>query len=397
MLEALTEPAHASQERGGQDAVLRRLNVRRVSARGVAVVNALRRPHNGRLDWFGVPAQVRVADVQWMDGPASRRYDLLARLHWRGKVGYLGVSYLEAEAALAGHLGAVLWDALPPAVALALLQDAADRLRNAPANAFLGPVRFLGMESAELLAGPLLAVALSITPEGDGDVICLDWLVDADGLDPGSFFPLNQPPPWQETFRMQLSTWGGLPVPVAFELGWVDLPLSELHGLRSEDVLLPDGWWADKGKGRVGLRVSPHAGWRMGLAGMFDEATQRITVTGLQNMEQDLPEEIFRALAPADDGGPDADPPSAGDPGAGVLTAGVLGDLPVRLTFDLGERSLTLQELTAIGVGHVFDLGLSPRGGVNLRVNGLRVGEGAIIEIDGRIGVAVTRIVPPRV
>lgn len=395
MLEALTEPAQASQEQGGQDAVLRRLNVRRMGARVVAVVNALCRPHNGRLDWFGVPAQVRVVDVQWTEGPASRRYDLLASLHWRGTAGYLGMSHLGAEAALDGHLGAVPWDALPPAVALALLQDAADQLRNAPANAFLGPVRFQGMESAESLAGPLLVVALSITPEGGGDVIRLDWLVDADGIDPGSF--CHPRSPRQEMSWIQLSTWGDLPVPVAFELGWVDLPLSELHGLRSEDVLLPDCWWAHKGKGRVGLRVSPQTGWRWGLAGVFDDAAQRITVTGLQNMEQDLPEEIFKALDPADDGGPDANPFSAGDAGAGVLTAGVLGALPVRLTFDLGERSLTLEELTTIGVGHVFDLALSPRGGVNLRVNGLRVGEGEIIEIDGRIGVAVTRLVPPRV
>lgn len=75
---------------------------------------------------------------------------------------------------------------------------------------------------------------------------------------------------------------------------------------------------------------------------------------------------------------------------------GALGDLPVRLTFDLGERHLALHELASLGAGHVFDLGLSPRHGVSLRVNGLLVGEGEIVEIDGRLGVAVTRILPPR-
>lgn len=387
----------ASQDRGARASVLHRLNVRRLNARAVALANALGWQPPWGLDWFGVSAQVRVTGVQWVDKPASCRYDLLVGMHWHGVAGYLGLSHVAAEAALGGHLGVVLWEALPPAVALALLQDATDRLSKAPANARLGPVRFQAMQDARALVGPLFAVGLSVTPEDGGDVICLDWLVNADGIDPARVFALSVPPARDETTWSQLAKWGGLSVPVAFELGWVDLPLSELRGLRNEDVLLPDCWWAQKGKGRLGLRVSPHAGWRMGLAGVFDDAAQRITVTGLQDMEKDLPEEIFKVHGQCDDDGPDTNPLKAGDPGNGVLKVGALGDLPVRLTFDLGERSLTLQELTTIGVGYVFDLGLSPRGGVNLRVNGLRVGEGEIIEIDGRIGVAVTRIVPSQV
>lgn len=94
----------------------------------------------------------------------------------------------------------------------------------------------------------------------------------------------------------------------------------------------------------------------------------------------------------------DAEDKGAKDRQAGSAAWGTsdLGDLPVRLTFDLGERHLTLRELAEMGAGHVFDLGLPPRGSVNLRVNGLRVGEGEIVEIDGRLGVAVTRILPPR-
>lgn len=396
-LDALIDPAPASQEQGGKASVFHRLNVRRLNARAVALANALGGQQPWRVDWFGVSAQVRVAGVQWVEQPASCRYDLFVSMHWRGVAGYLGLSHLGAEAALGGHHGMVLWDALPPAVALALLQDATDRLRNAPANAHLGPVRFQAMQDIGALEGPLLAVGLSITPENGGEVICLDWLVSADGIDPGSASPLSVPPARKEMPLMQLAKWGGLPVPVVFELGWVNLPLSALQGLRNEDVLLPDGWWAEKGKGRVGLRAGSHGGWRMGYEGVLDEANQCITVKGPQKMEQDLPEETFSVSGPGDDNGPDVEPPTGGGPGSGAWNVGALGDLPVRLTFDLGERSLTLQELTTIDAGYVFDLGLSPRGSVNLRVNGLRVGEGEIVEIDGRIGVAVTRIVPPRV
>ena len=73
-----------------------------------------------------------------------------------------------------------------------------------------------------------------------------------------------------------------------------------------------------------------------------------------------------------------------------------LSELPVRMTFDLGEYPLTLRELNAVQVGHVFDLALAPQQAVNLRVNGRLLGEGELVEIDGRIGIAVTRFLAPR-
>ena len=71
--------------------------------------------------------------------------------------------------------------------------------------------------------------------------------------------------------------------------------------------------------------------------------------------------------------------------------ASLLGDLPVRLTFDLGTQLLTLDELQSVGPGHVFDLGLLPQKAVSIRLNGLLAGEGELVEIDGRVGVAVGR------
>lgn len=396
-LDAPNDLVPAPQDRGGRASVEHRLNVRRLNARAVALANALGRQPPWGLDWFGVSAQVRVAGVQWVDKSASCHYDLLASMHWRGVAGYLGLTYLGAEAALGGHHGVVLWEALPPAVALALLQDATDRLSKAPANTHLGPVRFQAMQDARALAGPLFAVRLSVTLEDGGEVNCLDWLVNADGVDPGNFSPLSVSPARNEMTWSQLAKWGGLPVPVAFELGWVDLPLSELRDLRNEDVLLPDCWWAQKAKSRVSVRVGSHGGSRLGYEGVLDEDNQHIRVKGLQKMEQNLPEETFSGGGLSDENDLDVNPATGGAPGAGSWNVGEFGDLPVRLTFDLGEHSLRLQELTTISAGYVFDLGLSPQGSVNLRVNGLRVGEGEIVEIDGRIGVAVTRIVPPRV
>lgn len=380
---------------------------RKLHAQAVALTNRLCRQNNWRLDWFGVPAQLHVADVQWIgDAATSLRHELLARVHWRGIDGYLGLNHLAAEAALAHHLGAVLWQDLPPSVARALLQDGADCLGAAPANQALGPLRFQALVSSGDLPRTLCNVQLRITPDEGGEVIALDWLVDPAAVESGRLFSSHRWPDGNGTQDDRLSIWGGLPIKVAFELGWVHLPLNELQGLRSEDVLLPDGWWGGQENDRVGLRVGSNTSWGMGYTGVLDETRQRIKLTGLQEMERDIPEKMLSVFdlntdhpshPDADGRAPDQLPSPADVTAAGSLHLGALGDMPVRLTFDLGESSITLQELSTIGVGHVFDLALSPRSGVNLRVNGLRVGEGEIVDIDGRLGVAVTRILPPRI
>lgn len=342
---------------------------------------------SGWIDWMGAPAQVCVANVQWIDeAGALPPHDLLARVHWRGIEGHLALSHTSAEAAMAGQFADVLWHEIPRSVALALLQDGADRL--ARLNPALGPLRFQAMPDGSALPPALCAVHLRVTPEDRSEVIDLFWLVDPDANAPELLLRPRRQPARRVRGEDLLAAWGGLPVAVAFELGWVQLPLSELQGLRNGDVLLPDRWWAEPGSDRVGLRVGARTGWSKGYVGMLDEGRQRITVMGRQEMERVFPEEMFGTS------GPDADGPRSKDVEPSDLNA--LADLPVRLTFDLGERSLSLQELAAVGTGYVFDLGLSPRSGVNLRVNGLRIGEGEIVEIDGRLGVAVTRILPPR-
>lgn len=363
--EMLSEAVRSMPERQWRSPALRRLH-----KPAVDLSNQLCRHRGWRVDWFGVPALVDVVGVQWFERAAAPpSHELLTRVHWRGMACCLGLSHVAAEAALSGHVGTVLWKELPPGVALALLQDGADRL--ATANPALGVLRFETMADEGTLSCGLCAVQLRVKPEGSGNVIDLHWLVEPEVIDQHLF---SRQVPGTSRSEELLRDWGGLPIPLAFELGWVHLPLSELQGLRSEDVLLPDGWWAKHGSGRVGLRVGARSGWDRGFAGVLDEARHRIKVTGPQKMERDLPEDVLSE--------------------AGNLSA--LGDLPVRLTFDLGERSLTLHELASLGAGHVFDLGLSPRHGVNLRVNGMLMGEGEIVEIDGRLGVAVTRILPPR-
>lgn len=66
--------------------------------------------------------------------------------------------------------------------------------------------------------------------------------------------------------------------------------------------------------------------------------------------------------------------------------------IPVRLSFDLGEISLTLAELRALQPGQAIRLGRPLAGAVRIRANGALVGEGELVEIDGLLGVSVSQL-----
>lgn len=78
-----------------------------------------------------------------------------------------------------------------------------------------------------------------------------------------------------------------------------------------------------------------------------------------------------------------------------------LNQLPIQVTFDLGEQTLTLGELRSLQVGQCLELGRALPSVVSLRVNGALIGTGELIEIDGRLGVTLNtlglapRSVPP--
>lgn len=73
-----------------------------------------------------------------------------------------------------------------------------------------------------------------------------------------------------------------------------------------------------------------------------------------------------------------------------------LDAVPVLLTFDLGETTLPLAELKRLQPGQVFDLGRPLTGAVRVRANGALVAEGELVEIDGHLGVSVSRLAGPR-
>ena len=73
------------------------------------------------------------------------------------------------------------------------------------------------------------------------------------------------------------------------------------------------------------------------------------------------------------------------------LDQDTLNDLPVRIDFSLCDVEVTLDQLSKIGKGYVFDLELPPSQTVKIRVGGRIIGYGEIVSLNAAYGVRVTR------
>lgn len=153
-----------------------------------------------------------------------------------------------------------------------------------------------------------------------------------------------------------------LPITVQFVVGTTTLPLAAFSSLQVRDVILLDESWLQQQE-MLTVTVADNAAFRARLSGA------RLVVTeGLASIMDDNNDDSVFA------------------------THDIVSELPIKLTFDLGERTLSLGELQILAPGYVFDLGRDLRQAVTIRANGMRVGEGELVDIEGRTGVAVLSI-----
>lgn len=80
---------------------------------------------------------------------------------------------------------------------------------------------------------------------------------------------------------------------------------------------------------------------------------------------------------------------TTGEPAAADAALTTLDALPVRLSFDLGDVSLTLEQARTLQPGQTIELARPLAGGVRIRANGALIGEGDLVDIDGQLGVSV--------
>ena len=155
-----------------------------------------------------------------------------------------------------------------------------------------------------------------------------------------------------------------LPLVLRAEIGVTVMPASQLATLQAGDaILVGHAWIAQDAQlwlaaGDWGLRVK-------------HEDTKLVVTQPFNKAELNMATETETA---------------AGE------SAVALDSLPVRLHFDLGERSITLGEAKALQVGQTLELARPLSQAVNIRANGALVGTGELVEIDGKLAVSITSL-----
>jgi type III secretion protein Q len=177
-------------------------------------------------------------------------------------------------------------------------------------------------------------------------------------------------------------TWDGLPVNFQIAAGWTTMSLRSISRLKLHDVILLDECLIGGEEAQVMIRL----GERWGVRGRLSGST--ITIT-------DWLDEIMNETDDFDE--PDEYDDHEFESEATEDTADGLDKIPVRMHFDLGERVMTFAELRALAPGYVIELGREVRRSVAIRVNGRKIGEGELVDIDGYVGVSLLSVDPPSV
>lgn len=195
----------------------------------------------------------------------------------------------------------------------------------------------------------------------------------------------------------------GLNVNVTVLIGHTSLSIASIRSLDRGDVVLLDEYLVDT-DGQLWLALGRSAGLRVRCEQGRYTVTQGWTSlmtdssTDPNNPETPLEDDTLGThnddtLTADASTVPEQENTIADDPDATALTPADLGDVNIRLSFDLGHRQLPLTELQTLQPGAIFDLARPLSDGpVHIRANGTLIGYGELVDIDGRIGVQINRL-----
>lgn len=159
-----------------------------------------------------------------------------------------------------------------------------------------------------------------------------------------------------------------LPVALRVAIGDTDLPAARYARLRRGDVVLVARPLLGPENTLV-LTAEAGAGARLGFRARLDGTTLTLLEAPIAMSAPAMPE------PPADDDTPVG-----------------LDQLPVRLTFDLGDKVLTYGELAQLQPGETLELARPATDYVTVRANGAVIGHGHLVEVDGRLGVRLASL-----
>ncbi len=166
---------------------------------------------------------------------------------------------------------------------------------------------------------------------------------------------------------------GFLNAPARLRAGMTTLTVKVLNSLRPGDVVVLEtrGSGFEKAMLVVSERLAAPAELDDG-AWTLTEAPHRVEQDWMSTMSNDDNDDEEEEFESEEDGG--------------------LDDLPVRLAFDLGHIDMPIGELRQLDAGSVLELRRITDELVDITANGRRIGRGELVDIEGTLGVRISRI-----
>ena len=202
--------------------------------------------------------------------------------------------------------------------------------------------------------------------------LTMRWVMTATGLhrllDSDPWHPIAEasaPPSWLSA----------LPIAIPIDVGESTLPFSECNRLARGDI----------------VRIASSA---------FDVAGRAIVSLGpcalhLRWLDIHRCFEVENMTHPAYASPHDtdtADAAAAADTRSAIAPASIdTGSIPVRLSFSLGTLRMTVAEVAALRPGALLELkhGMPPR--VTIEANGIAIGSGELVDLDGRLAIEISQ------
>ena len=250
---------------------------------------------------------------------------------------------------------------LPENLGLALTENAMEPLLSNAENGFASKINLQSLsveQNSRLYTLPLsfeLLEADRSKPEGSNMRTIYGLLMMEERL-----YPLLQ-----ERLRFWPSglneDWEELETRLNIEIGQTQLSMQEINALKPADVLIPDGnEFQNEQLVRLRLKDDLHC---EALLAAESEKTLTIT-TGWNTMADNEPQNNIDQIQ----------------------------KLPVQLTFDLGDKTLSFNEVKQLRPGYVLDLPASLPEVVQIKAQNKQIGSGELVEVDGRIGIRITSL-----
>lgn len=201
-------------------------------------------------------------------------------------------------------------------------------------------------------------------------------------LAPDSLLALCESGPWR---AVKGSLPGSFPLAVPVLLGRLQLSITQLAGLRSADVLVPQLPAFDV-QGNGHLQLGRHR-----LRGCIDDESGAMRLTVLA-IEETAVDEDFMQDSPMHgwDGSEETRPD---EPVTDVFGHEPFDELSMTLTVRCGTLQLTLGELRQLAPGVVLGVGGYGPGMAGLYYGDRPIGQGQLVDVDGRLGLQLSRVI----